>query len=52
MYSTEAVTQSCSIKKFLINFAKSTRTHLFQRLFLNKVAGLRPENFTKIKTLA
>ena len=32
----------CSIRKDVLrNFAKSTRKHLYQSLFLNKVAGLR-----------
>ena len=35
--------RGCSVKKgFLRNFAKFTGKHLFQRLFFNKVAGLRP----------
>ena len=33
--------QRCSIKKAVLNnFAKLTRKHLCQALFLNKVAGL------------
>ena len=36
----------------LNNFAKFTGKHLFQCLFLNKVAGLGPENFSKKGTLA
>ena len=37
--------RGCSVKKgFLRNFAKFTGKHLFQRLFLNKVAGLRPQD--------
>ena len=31
-------------KVVLRNFAKFTGKHLFQRLFLNKVAGLRPQD--------
>ena len=35
--------QRCSVKKGVLkNFAKFTGKHLCQRLFLNKVAGLRP----------
>ena len=36
-------------KGVLRNFAKFTGKHLCQSLFLNKVAGLRPEIFTKGK---
>ena len=41
-------------KDVLRNFAKFTGKHLCQRLFLNKVAGLRPKacNFIKKKFLA
>ena len=39
---TEAVVRRCSVKKiFLRNFVKFTGKHLCQRLFFNKVAGLR-----------
>ena len=39
----EAVAQRCYVKKgFLRNFAKFTGKHLCQRLFFNKVPGLRP----------
>ena len=39
----EAVTQTCSVKKGVLrNFVKFTGKHLCQRLFLNKVASLRP----------
>ena len=34
-------------KSILRNFAKFTEKHLCQRLFLNKVAGLRPETLLK-----
>ena len=35
--------QRCSVKKGVLrNFAKFTGKHLRQRLFFNKVAGLRP----------
>ena len=41
-------------KNVLRNFARFTRKHLCQRLFLNKVTGLRPKacNFIKKKSLA
>ena len=41
-------------KDVLRNFEKFTGKHLCQRLFLNKVAGLRPKacNFIKKKSLA
>ena len=41
-------------KGFLRNFTKFTGKHLCQRLFFNKVAGLRPEacNFIKKESLA
>ena len=41
-------------KDVLRNFAKFTGKHLCQRLFLNKVAGLRPRacNFIEKKSLA
>ena len=35
------------LKDILKNFAKFTGKHLCQSLFLNKVAGLRPQNFAK-----
>ena len=38
----QAVARRCSVKKgALRNFAKFTGKHLCQRLFFNKVAGLR-----------
>ena len=41
--------QRCSVKiGVLRNFAKFTGKHLCQRLFYNKVAGLRPGLFRKI----
>ena len=41
-------------KAVLRNFTKSTGKHLRQRLFFNKVAGLRPQacKFIKKETLA
>ena len=40
---SEAVVRMCSVKKGVLgNFAKFTGKHLCQRLFFNKVAGLRP----------
>ena len=53
--NTRSNHQRCSIiKGVLINFPKFTGKHLCQSLFLNKVAGLRPEasNFIKKETLA
>ena len=45
---TEAVAQRCSVKKKVLrNFAKFTGKPLCQRLFLNKVAGLRPATLVK-----
>ena len=41
--NTRSSHQRCSIiKDVRINFAKFTRKHLCQSLFLNKVAGLKP----------
>ena len=38
----------CSVKKGVLrNFAKFTGKHLCQRLFFDKVAGLRPETLLK-----
>ena len=38
----------CSVKKGVLrNFAKFTGKHLCQRLFFNKVAGLRPATLLK-----
>ena len=38
----------CSVKKGVLrNFAKFTEKHMCQRLFFNKVAGLRPANLLK-----
>ena len=40
--------QRCPMRKGVLrNFAKFTRKHLCQNLFLNKVAGLNPVNFAK-----
>ena len=50
----EAFVQTCSAKGVLRNFVKFTGKHLPQRLFYNKVAGLRPEacNFIIKESLA
>ena len=37
----------CSRKKFLKNFERLTAKHLYQSLFLNKIAGLGPATFLK-----
>ena len=37
----------CSVKSVLRNFAKSTRKHLCQSVFFNKVVGLRPATLLK-----
>ena len=48
MHTTEAVTQSCSVKKSVLkNIAKFTGKHLCQSLFFNKVAGQRPASLLK-----
>ena len=39
----------CSMKKFLKNFERLTGKHLYQSLFLNKVAGLGPATLLKKK---
>ena len=39
-------------KRCLRNFAKFTEKHLYQSLYFNKVAGLRPVTLLKIETLA
>ena len=40
--------RKCSVKKSVLrNFTKFTGKHLCQRLFFNKVAGLRPANLLK-----
>ena len=47
LYS-EAVAQQWSVKKGVLrNFAKFTGKHLWQSLFLSKVAGLRPATLFK-----
>ena len=43
----EAVVRKCSVKKVLRNFTKSTGKHLWQWLFFNKVACLRPATLLK-----
>ena len=45
--TTDAVVQRCSVKNILKNVAKFTGKHLYQNLFLNKVAGLRPSAYYK-----
>ena len=42
----------CFLKNVLRNFAKSTRKHLCQSVFFNKVVGLRPATLLKKETLA
>ena len=45
---SEAVVRRCSVKKGILkNFAKLIGKHLYQGLFLNKVAGLRPVTLLK-----
>ena len=45
---TEAATKGVLCKKvFFRNFTKFTGKHLYQSLFFNKVADLRPVNFVK-----
>ena len=45
--------RSCSFKKGVVrNFAKFAGKHLCQRLFFNKVAGLRPANLLKKESMA
>ena len=42
-FSSEAAVWRCSMKKVVLkNFAEFTEKHLFQNLFFNKLAGLRP----------
>ena len=46
--TTEAVVHRCSVTKGVLrNFTKFTGKHLCQRLFFNKVAGLRPATILK-----
>ena len=46
--SIEAVAQRCSVRKGVLrNFTKFTGKHLWQSLFFNKVAGLRPATLLK-----
>ena len=48
MHTTEAVTQSCSVKKSVLkNIAKFTGKHLCQSLFLNKIARQRSASLFK-----
>ena len=42
--SPEAVVQRCSVKKVLLEISQNSQENN-QRLFFNKVAGLRPVNF-------
>ena len=52
-YSEAIWVQRCSIKiDVLKNFAKFTGKHLYQSLFFNKVADLRPVTLLKKKALA
>ena len=45
---TEAVAQRFSVREGVLrNFAKFARNHLYQSLFFNKVAGLRPATLLK-----
>ena len=45
---SQAVVRRCSIKNSVLrNFAKFTGEHLYQTLFFNKVAGLRPATLLK-----
>ena len=50
---TEAVAWRCSVKKGVLrNFKKCTGKRLYQNLTFNKVARIRPANFSKKGTLA
>ena len=45
---SEAVARRCSLRKVVLrNFSKFTGKHLCQRLFFNKIAGLRPVTLLK-----
>ena len=47
-YTYRSSHQRCSVRKDVLrNFAKFTGKHLWQGLYFNKVAGLRPETFLK-----
>ena len=47
-YKNRSSHQSCFVRKDILrNFAKFTGKHLWQSLFLNKVAGLRPTSLLK-----
>ena len=48
--SSETVARKCSVKYVLKNFTKFTGKHLYERLFLNIVAGPRPATLFKKKT--
>ena len=54
-FDEEAVAQRCSVKEVFCekgvprNFTKFTGKHLFQSLFFNKVAGLRPATLLKMR---
>ena len=49
----DGVVGKCFVKKvFLKCFTKFTENHLYQNLFFNKVAGLKPVNVFKKETLA
>ena len=41
----EAVVRGCCVKKVLLEISKFTEKHLCQRLFFNKVPGLRQNTF-------
>ena len=46
--SSEVVVQTCSVKKDVLkNFGKSIGIQLYQSLFFNKTAGLRPVTLLK-----
>ena len=46
--TTRSSQQRCSMKKSVLgNSTKFTRKHLYQSLFVNKVAGLRPATLLK-----
>ena len=49
--NSEALVRGCSVEKVFLEISQNfTGKHLCQSLFLNKVAGLRPENTFTYRT--
>ena len=45
--SSEAVAETCSVKKVFLGISQNSQEHLCQSLYFNKAAGLSPATLLK-----